>query len=134
MTITSTVLTELARYQRASRQAAEQEDERLEHLQREVRATLAEVGIVKEEPGGILRLHVLSGFCLGGGRDVYPGDVLEAPGDLRLSDALAKIRTGLLRVAETPPQAAPIRDQVQTGDPKPETRARRRRGAGGKTP
>lgn len=45
-----------------------------------------------------LRIEILVGHCLGGaGNDVYPGQVLEAPRDLSLADAMAKIRTGYAR-------------------------------------
>lgn len=61
-----------------------------------------------------LRIQILVGHCLGGeGRDVYPGDVLSAPGDISPEAAELKVRRGWARV---------IPNAIETRDPAPETR------------
>jgi hypothetical protein len=74
---------------------------------------------------GRIRIKVTSGWCLGGeGNDAHPGDVLEAPGDIEVSEALKKIRTGYaIQIPEiSGPGPAihedtPLPGSVTSGDP-----------------
>ena len=49
---------------------------------------------------------VLTGFCLGAGRDVFPGDTVETPGDLTEQRARQKVLEGCL-IEFTPEVEAP---------------------------
>jgi hypothetical protein len=53
-------------------------------------------------------IEITSGHCLGGAdNDVYPGDILEAPRDLSIAEALKKVRTGYARIVPNPQEAGP---------------------------
>lgn len=89
-----------------------------------------------------VRVEILKGHCLGGGRgDVFAGQVLEVPGDLTRNEAEAKIARGqaIAVGADGDPIEAPEekteagedggeeedeerRGGVETRDPKPEHR------------
>lgn len=52
-----------------------------------------------------LTIEITTGHCLGGeGNDVFPGQVLEAPRDLPIADALKKVRMGYARVVPNEPE------------------------------
>ena len=52
-----------------------------------------------------LTIEITTGHCLGGeGNDVYPGQVLVAPKDLSIADAMKKVRMGYARVIPNAPQ------------------------------
>lgn len=99
-------------------------------------------------PENTLTIEITTGHCLGGaGNDVYPGQVLEAPRDLPLAEAMRKVRGGYARVVPTPrpvaaqpsTEPAPVdtRDpDVTTRDPeirRPRRGPRRRRKSGEET-
>lgn len=49
---------------------------------------------MEKEPATVT-IEITTGHCLGGaGNDVYPGDVLVAPRDLPIKEALRKVRIG----------------------------------------
>ena len=46
-----------------------------------------------------LTIEITTGHCLGGeGNDVYPGQILEVPKDLSITDAMKKVRMGYARI------------------------------------
>lgn len=65
---------------------------------------------------GRLRIKVIVGHCLGGGKNVAVGTILTAPGDLSLDAARAKLR--MKYAVELDPSA----DRVETRDPAVRTR------------
>ncbi len=76
---------------------------------------------------GTLTIEVTTGHCLGGeGNDVFPGQVLVAPRDISLAEALKKIRMGYARVIPFAPGADPVAGagpaEVRHADPAPEDR------------
>jgi len=73
-------------------------------------------------PGtGTMRVKVTTGHCLGGaGNDVYPDQVLEAPGDISLEKARHMVRIGYaVRLPDEAP-AQPSGAAVEVRDPVPE--------------
>ena len=82
-----------------------------------------------------LTIEITTGHCLGGeGNDVYPGQVLEAPKDLSIADALKKVRMGYARMIPNAPAPATIVNQdpvIDSRDPVTEpTEAKGRSRAG----
>ena len=78
---------------------------------------------------GTLSVRVIKGHCLGGpGNDVFPGQVLTAPGDISVKQAERMIRIGYaVRSKAAPPKPAPDPGgeadvKVTTRDPAPEHR------------
>ena len=76
---------------------------------------------------GKLTIEITTGHCLGGeGNDVYPGQVLEAPRDLSIADALKKVRMGYARIVPNAPEpneeGASRPATVTQGDPAIESR------------
>ena len=55
-----------------------------------------------------LTIEITTGHCLGGeGNDVCPGQVLVAPKDLSIADAMKKVRMGYARVIRNEPEPEP---------------------------
>lgn len=63
------------------------------------------------------KVRVVTGFSLGGGQDVYPGDILDVPGDMSEADAKRRIASGSLTNHPDAP-AVPVVPQTfkATGD------------------
>lgn len=82
------------------------------------------------------KIEVITAHCLGGGKDVFPGTILTAPGDLSQEEALAKVRIGYAVVVEVDqiptavevmateeePAATGSSDPVAIGDPAVDSR------------
>ena len=87
------------------------------------------------DPGRLL-IEITTGHCLGGeGNDVFPGQVLEAPRDLSIADALKKVRIGYARIVPNEPEPSPAPTTISQSDPAiesrdPETEPRGRSRAG----
>jgi hypothetical protein len=78
---------------------------------------------------GTLIIEVTTGHCLGGeGNDIFPGQILVAPRDLSLAEALKKVRMGYARVILSATEAGPVAaaaaglTEVRHADPAPEAR------------
>ena len=76
-----------------------------------------------------LTIEVTTGHCLGGeGNDAYPGQILVAPKDLSIADAMKKVRMGYARVIPNEPEPKPETKEkpgpavVTHQDPAPESR------------
>ena len=55
-----------------------------------------------------LTIEITTGHCLGGeGNDAYPGQVLVAPKDLSIADAMKKVRMGYARIVPNAPEPDP---------------------------
>lgn len=74
--------------------------------------------------GAKFSIQIIVGHCLGGvGNDIYPGTVLEVPGDVSPEEARRKLRLGFARLYSPPPQTGPQAtpacgpDTVINGDP-----------------
>jgi hypothetical protein len=77
----------------------------------------------------VLTLKATRGYCIGGGRDVVAGDLLQVPGDLTPADAQRYINIGFAEIVESggepadehrEPATAP--GEVEDRDPDPEDR------------
>jgi len=63
-----------------------------------------------------LTIEITTGHCLGGeSNDVYPGDILEAPKDLSIADAMKKVRLGYARIIPNTPE--PVVESHDTSGP-----------------
>jgi hypothetical protein len=55
-----------------------------------------------------MRIEIVTGHCLGGeGNDVYPGEIIEAPGRLTVAAALEKVRQGYARIVHDLAESGP---------------------------